>query len=489
MSRRFQRLLFLSFLLLTFTACDQLGGAGVDQPPLGGGVDEDAAVPTGDFGVSLNFSGPFLNDTDGSITNASDERVVSVEPGGKFYVQIDYEDPSGLASIAINLVNRNPDGLAGALDPTQSFFTLGQPTNISEPSSGCNLSDNPTSVSCIYEIQVAEDAVNIDALENSADEFAYVFRTQVANATGNTSDKAERGYVVVAGDEGGSDSQVVTIPDPKLESLIRDAVNKPEGDLTKQDLKEVKTIAFEALFQGGEDAIQDLEGLQFATNLEVLDVPFNDFRDLAPLQNLANLTRLGFANTPVSDITPLVENSNVGQGDVVDLQATDLELCPGDADRADVDILTKRGVDVSFDEPENCDTNGDEQVQVPDPVLESLIREEINKPQGDLTMRDLEKVEVIDGDAALNPEDSVQDLEGLQFATNLTELQLPFTRVSDLSPLLKNSGLGEGDVVNLNENVGGLETCPGTDDRADIDTLIERGVQVFFDEPENCSAN
>ena len=200
--RRHYRLFPLLLFLFLFAACGDLEGSG-GAPDPEENISDDSAAPAGDLGVSSAFGGPYLSDAGEAITSPDDERVLSVQPGGEFYVQVDYEDPSGITAIEVNVVNSNPEGVAGALDPTQGFFTLGQPTGVSEPS-GCDLSSNPTSVTCVYEIQVADDAVNIAELEGSAGEFAYVFRTKVTDAAGNTSDEAERGYVTVAGEGDGN---------------------------------------------------------------------------------------------------------------------------------------------------------------------------------------------------------------------------------------------------------------------------------------------
>ncbi len=213
--QRFFRLSSLHLLLilfpLLFVACDQLGGSNVTQP--GEDVSEDA--PAGSFGVSESYGGPYLSDAEGNITDASDSRVIRVAPGGAFYVQVNYEDPDGITDIEVSLLNDLPEGLNGPLDPAQSFFTLGQPTGISEPTSDCELSDSPTSVTCIYEVRVDEDALNITELEGAGDEFAYVFGAEVTDAAGEASE-SEQGYVVVTSDddvEVGANASVVSAED------------------------------------------------------------------------------------------------------------------------------------------------------------------------------------------------------------------------------------------------------------------------------------
>jgi hypothetical protein len=155
---------------------------------------QDTTPPTGNFAVGPTANGPFTNDRAENITGPNDERVVQVEPGDSFFAQVSYSDPSGIAAIEVNLVNSNPPGIAGTLVQGQSIsgFTLVGPVN-----TGCDLQNRPTSITCVYQIDVGDDVVNIDRLAGSAGEFAYVFRTRVTDAAGNTSNEPIRGYVVV----------------------------------------------------------------------------------------------------------------------------------------------------------------------------------------------------------------------------------------------------------------------------------------------------
>lgn len=159
-------------------------------PPPG----EDTTAPSGTFGVSASQSGPFQNDKPNNITGPDDERVVEVAPGGTFYAQVAYSDPSGITDIDINLVNSNPPNISGELDPSDpelEYFTRETPVG------ECNLSPGSTDVSCVYPISVSDDALNITELDNSGNEFAYVFRTLVTDGAGNTSEELIRGYVIV----------------------------------------------------------------------------------------------------------------------------------------------------------------------------------------------------------------------------------------------------------------------------------------------------
>ena len=187
---------------------------------------DDTTAPSGSFGVSSDANPPFRNDSGGNIGNEKDNRVVKVEPGGTFYAQVAYEDPSGIRDVEVNLVNRSPEGVSGTLDPSQQFFTLG------EVAGTCDLSSDPVSVTCIYPITVAEDAVNIDELDGAEGEFAYVFRTKVTDAAGNQSDEAIRGYVTVTDD---------TTPNPPGEDN-----GTPRADFTAEQEEGSLSVKFSA---------------------------------------------------------------------------------------------------------------------------------------------------------------------------------------------------------------------------------------------------
>ena len=155
----------------------------------GGG---EAPLPRGSFGVSLDPGGPFINDAAGGIVSLEDERVIRVAPEGEFFAEVSYRDPDGIAEVTLNLVNSNPENLAGTLSPDRPPFSV-----VGAPTGDCDLGRLPTVVRCLYRIAVAEGTQNIDALPGSAGEFAYVFRVRVTDGLGNVANRPVRGYVEV----------------------------------------------------------------------------------------------------------------------------------------------------------------------------------------------------------------------------------------------------------------------------------------------------
>ncbi len=92
-------------------------------------------------------------------------------------------------------------------------------------------------------------------------------------------------------------TQAVEFPDAKLETAIRQAIDKPSGDISYADLAGLTELV--ASGRG----IADLSGLERCTKLTKLDlgasdVPelySNDIRDILPLAGLARLTQLDLA--------------------------------------------------------------------------------------------------------------------------------------------------------------------------------------------------
>lgn len=102
--------------------------------------------------------------------------------------------------------------------------------------------------------------------------------------------------------------------------------------------------------------------------------------------------------------------------------------------------------------------------------FEAAIRETINKPEGPIYTSDLEPLTTLKVQ-----EKGIQDLTGLKYCVNLRQLNLYNNNISDISPLVENSGLSDGDFVDLSGNP--LIT---TSVNVYIPQLEQRGVDVRY---------
>ena len=100
----------------------------------------------------------------------------------------------------------------------------------------------------------------------------------------------------------------VAIPDPNLRTAIAEALGKGDAAvamITEEEMTTLTDLDAENL------DIQDLQGLQFAPNLEHLNIQRNPISDLSPLGNLTKLKELRFWTSTVSDISPLAGLQNL----------------------------------------------------------------------------------------------------------------------------------------------------------------------------------
>ena len=181
---------------------------------------------------------------------------------------------------------------------------------------------------------------------------------------------------------GAAASEVVSFPDAGLESAVREALSKPEGDITADDMATLTHLHAETR------GISDLSGLEYAVNLQTLELYNNQISDLSPLAGLTNLRALPLYNNQISDLSPLASLTNLGGLYLSNNQISDLSPLAG---------------------------------------LTNLQQLHLDSNQ-------------------------ISDISPLAGLTNLRMLWLHYNRISDIGPLVANSGLGSTDIVRLEYN-------------------------------------
>lgn len=115
-----------------------------------------------------------------------------------------------------------------------------------------------------------------------------------------------------------SNGGTVYIPDQNLEAAVRSALDKPMGDITVADMKEMNI-----LFAPYRD-IRDLTGLEHAVNMNIVYLYSNQITDLSPLSGLTNLGRLDLFSNMITDLSPLSDLINLEYLELSSNQITDL---------------------------------------------------------------------------------------------------------------------------------------------------------------------
>lgn len=99
--------------------------------------------------------------------------------------------------------------------------------------------------------------------------------------------------------------EVVSFADANLERAVRQALKKLEGPLTTDDLASLTRLDAE------EQNIKSLDGLEYATALDTLNLWGNEIEDLGPLSGLTNLTFLKLGDNQITDVSPLSGLTNL----------------------------------------------------------------------------------------------------------------------------------------------------------------------------------
>jgi len=128
---------------------------------------------------------------------------------------------------------------------------------------------------------------------------------------------------------------VVAFADVDLEAAVRGALSfGPEQPLTCELMTLVSTL------EASGPEIDDLAGVQNLPQLSFLVLAHSSVTDLRPLKSLANLRSLTLdGTTALRDVRPLLDNPEVGSGDLVHVRSTRVTC-------ADVAALAAKGTKV-----------------------------------------------------------------------------------------------------------------------------------------------
>ncbi len=217
-----------------------------------------------------------------------------------------------------------------------------------------------------------------------------------------------------------SDAIIINFPDPNFEALIREVLEIPESEITNQDLWTIINL------NGIGRNISNISGIEYCSGLRILKLRENYIINIEPLAELVSLNYVDLQNNRISDIKPLVDNPGLGIGDD--------ELYLLNNPLSDISILLykpmiqARGVKVYS----NAIAAYPEVLDIIDPNFETVLREHLNKPTGDILTTELETI------TNLNAQNrNIITVYGIEFCINLNTLDVGENSISDLIPISK----------------------------------------------------
>ena len=165
--------------------------------------------------------------------------------------------------------------------------------------------------------------------------------------------------------------------------------------------------------------ISDITPLTKLTRLTDLWLQSNQISDITPLAGLTLLTELALSHNRIVDVSPLANSANLMDLKIVGNSIRDFSPLLG---------LNLKHIDIDIHMLHEL---ASAEVEIPDPNLEHSIQEKLGlSDRTAITQADMLQLGSLD---ASNKE--VEDLAGLEHATNLTWLALSSNEIRDLSPL------------------------------------------------------
>ena len=338
--------------------------------------------------------------------------------------------------------------------------------------------------------------------------------------------------------EANDSETVVDIPDAALRRALESLLSLGAGEpITRGDMESLGSV----LARG----VERLDGIEYAVNLDLLDVSFGSVADLAPLGSLESLTRLWLRHNAIADVSALesiesLTSLDLGGNSIQDVSAlgsleslrslylhanaiTDVSALGSLESLTELHLSSNAITDVSalgslesltwlwlnnnaitdvsaLGSLESLttlvlDSNSIQEVSALGSLesltglwlhnntitdvsalgsLESLTELWLSNN----TIRDVSALGSLESLTELRLRSNlITDVSALGSLESLTRIDLSYNTITDVGPLAGNSGLGEGDRLDLRFNslsAKSLET--------DIPRLLQRGVDVLFDD-------
>ncbi|MEJ6950725.1 leucine-rich repeat domain-containing protein [Natronospora cellulosivora (SeqCode)] len=184
------------------------------------------------------------------------------------------------------------------------------------------------------------------------------------------------------------------------------------------------------------NAIEDLEAISNLSKMFLLNLEDNNIDNIELLSNIPSLFSLNLSKNNIDDISPILEFESYKNES---LRRLDLRGNPLKYDAMEViQELQANGLIVYYSTPEY------DVVSFEDPFIEEIIRDEIDKPTGDIYSHEIKDIEeLIIGNRRIS------SLEGIENLTGLKVITIVSGNLSDISVI---SGLNELEEINLSLN-------------------------------------
>jgi hypothetical protein len=245
---------------------------------------------------------------------------------------------------------------------------------------------------------------------------------------------------------------VVNFPDTMLEMMVREYSGANVGDIHLRDCLTITSMTFPDYY----NPVYDLTGIEYCHNLQSLYMADQGVSDATPLAGLARLSTLNLSRNPLTDIGPLAELYNLGELRLSGNGITDASPLAG--------LRGLWTLDLYYNQISSC----------------AFLTEMDNMYELYLGSNDISDISPIANCRYVSTLDlsyntNLSDISALAGLTYIYSLNLNYCGITDIAPLVQNTGLGTGDYLYLTGN-----PLDATSQDVYIPLLRQRGVNVSF---------
>lgn len=271
-------------------------------------------------------------------------------------------------------------------------------------------------------------------------------------------------------------AEIVYVPDESLQTILLERIGKDSTPIYSLELKDMTAFPHE------NSDISDLTGLEYAKDLRFINVFNNELESLDPLSDLSKIDTVYAASNEISDLSFVEKLANLKFLDLTGNQIATLTFIQDSVNLKTLKLGHNNISDISsLESLDNLEVLELYQNEIEDEDLLSL--------SGLINLKKLElmtcNITDISPLASLTEltyfrimNNSVEDISILQNMLEIEELNLKHNEISDISPLVSNSGLDEGDILDIRFN--DLDLTEGSGDMQNIEELQSRGVIVYY---------
>ncbi|RJO66374.1 MAG: leucine-rich repeat domain-containing protein [Myxococcales bacterium] len=223
----------------------------------------------------------------------------------------------------------------------------------------------------------------------------------------------------------------LTFADGKLKAAVREAVNKPYGNLYYADVANLTDL------DAKDFGIASLDGIECLTDLTTLDFSENALIDLSPLAGLTDLEMLYLTDNQITNAGPLAGLIRLTRLRLDENQITDLSALAGLADLAELYVGSNEISDLgplqNLTDLTMLSANSNQIVSLN--ALANLTKLTTLSLYGN-QIEDVSPLDVLTALTHLSLSlNAIESLDGLENLRSLTFLELIHNQIQDLSPL------------------------------------------------------